>query len=199
MGLKIPQDEDFLKRGANCNACTPVPYPVGAQPKFVWVQFFDVTHVPAVPDTFINHLFKCEQSPVSACTYDCIWGSATHWFWAQYDMFQGWLTLSYSTPLGNHEIFWGDENQCDLYFPTNNYTIPPWSGQGGRGQVGLIADMLIPSLTNDYHFVPRDRTYYERQDVGMDHVLVRLACRKFSSNILIYIDYEELDLLPFPV
>lgn len=199
MGLKIPQDEDYLLRGNNCNACTPVPYAIGEQPKFVWVIFYDVVSAPALPDAPNNMLFKCEQSPVDACTYNGYIGSDTHYWHCQYSMFNSQVTLYQHVPGQAFGLFedWGPP--CGLTFPENEFTIPPEFGHSGRAVVGLIEDMLIPSLTSDYHFVPRDRTYYERQDVGMDHVLVRLACRKFSSNLLIYIDYEDLELLPFPM
>lgn len=199
MGLKVPDDTDYIIGGRQCNACTPELWAPGMTSKYVWAIFFDIEACPGHVEPPNNHVFKLEQSPIDACTWN-FEGDKKGVAWrVQWSAFQGWLLLDHIDDHAVHPYFESVRAQCATYWDVNVRNCVNSGGHKGRGVVGIMEDNLIHSLTMDYHFVPRDRTFYERQDDGIDHVCVRLACRKYSSNILIYIDYEDFEYVESPL
>lgn len=198
MGLKVPDDLDYIIWGDDCPACTPGLFKPGHTPKFVWAIFFDIVACPGHVPPPNNKVFKLEQSIVNPCTWDGNEVYKGNRWRIQYNAFQGWMHLDHWADGPVFPYFESVRAQCAWYWNSNLRMCVNSGGTGGRAVMGNMDDSMLHSLTNDYHFVPRDRTYYERQDVGMDHVLVRLACRRFSSNVLIYLDEEDFDFIEYP-
>lgn len=194
MGLKIPDLPDDYGVGRDCEAC----YDPGKTPNFVFIRFWDIEACPGNPPPPNGRTFICAQDPVIDCKFmgEIDFGGLK---WrVTYMMVTLWGELVVSSiNLGDvgaiYPAYFNEVGgPCAVDFMANDMLCPDAGGEGGHGHVQVIVPIIIITLTSGYHFVTTPNFLYEMQDVGMDHKLVHLADRNGKTNVLIYIDEEDM-------
>ncbi len=191
MGIRIPNDPESYEFGNNCNHCTPGLFPDGHTPKKIRMIYYDVQACPGHPDPPNNYWFEGIQDNVNPCLWIAERTICGLDWMSRWDAQFGVLHLSNLIPPLTRHHFIGGPQPCNPYFSVNVATCFDKFGFGGRAVVRWEPDTMLASLCNDYHMVPRQEARYERDEVGIFHTQIRLASRKFSSNVLIYIDTQD--------
>lgn len=194
MGLKIPPLPDDYGAGLDCLDC----HPAGKAPNYVFVRFWDITACPGKADPPNGYTFICAQDPLTPCNYlgELDFGGV-HWHCYYHSCFRlGAFVYSElildSIGEGWPSHFGERTDPCTVDFSNPYTTCPGWGGGGGHAHVQVFVPPIIIALTSHLHFVTQPKPLYEIQDVGMDHQLVHLASRYDKTNVLIYIDSQEV-------
>lgn len=195
MGLRLPPIPDDYGVGDDCLKC----HPAGKSPNYVFVRFWDIIPCGANPAPPNGRTFICAKDPFKSCRYygeldfggyawQCHYHSAV---WTP----RGWFgDIQLNSPDTPQPLFYFEEKAiCSVSFNANLNTCPPHGGTDGHAHVQVFIPVIIILLTSHYHFVTFDDPLYEIQDVGMDHKLVHLAHRNSKTNVLIYLDDEEIE------
>lgn len=194
MGLKIPPVPDDYGIGNDCLAC----HAAGETPNYVFVRFWDVEPCGTNPPAPNGHTFICAQVPGSNCHFRGeLWINSVHWkAWYHYRVRIGnWWYSEIGLTIHNPIVgsyYYEHSDICKVSFNANENFCPDYKGHLGHAHVQVFVPPIIILLSSGYHFVTQPGLLYETQDVGMDHQLVHLASRYDKTNVLIYLDEEEL-------
>ncbi|MBA7658502.1 hypothetical protein ES703_66458 [subsurface metagenome] len=208
MGLKIPPIPDDYNVGRDCEAC----FEPGKTPNYVFIRFWDIEPCLGNPPPPNGYTFICAQDPAIDCKFmgELDFGGLK---WrVTYIMATLWgEEVVSSINLGDvgaiYPAYFNEVGgPCAVDFMANDMLCPDGGGEGGHAHVQVIIPMLIIILSTGassipvsgdpgYGFLPLDGLLYEQQDVGMDHKLIHLAHRNGKTNVLIYVDDEDV---PYP-
>lgn len=195
MGLRIPPPPGHGV-GADCLAC----FAPDKTPKYVFVRAWGTAVCPDCQPPANGYLFICEQDPLDPCKW---WGQreigGNTWQAAYFantwsaGKFQSEVqVLDLDGPCD--QMFRGVADPCNRLFDNEldcevGYTL----ATGGVCLVTVFIDPIIILLTSGYHFCTIPGILYDKFEVGMDHAIYRIAHRSDKTNVMIYLDKEELE------
>lgn len=196
MGLPVPDLPDDYGFGVDCPAC----HEADETPNYVFVTFTGITTCPGKPLVPNNQPIACKQIPLTPCLWiGYLYHHGRNWR-AVYRAsipdnggFFAFCALHAWDPPGD-TAFYGPGAECDLEFDNVNTCVGGHGGEGGSAIVTSYIDPIIIALTSCYHFATIPGVLHEKMDVGMDHAIYKLNHRSDKTNVLIYLDKEELEL-----
>jgi len=187
MGLKIPPRPPDYGAGDDCLAC----WPAGKTPNYAFIRFWDIEACPGFGDPPNGYCFVSKQDPVFPCLFVGELHFAGYLWRATYLATFSTVQLVTWTP-GLLNYFYAEEIPCSQSFPTNLNVCPFFAGESGHCHVTVIIDPIIIALTSGYHFATIPGILYDNFDVGMDHAIYRIAHTNDKTNVMIYLDKEEM-------
>jgi hypothetical protein len=191
MGIPIPPPLP-PSPGADCPACTPTPFPVGATPAFVHAVFHNITALPGYPNPPNDIPIEIPQQPANPCLWNgdfdydgVIWTIA-------YRADLGYLWLHNDEP-DHNDYFTDTIDPCTPGPFTNELIAPPAGGSGGTAYVLDLPLDYVMLLADDYNLLPDPRGLYDEFDSATpDHKCVRLTGRTYPGSVLIDLDLGAL-------
>lgn len=195
MGLKIPELPDDFEIGNDCLAC----WPSGSTPLVIYARFWDVEACPGCDRPPLGIPFVLTQSLTLPCLFEGLLNYKGHTWSCVY-----WLDVNFEgerhATIDIHQTmpvqtasFFGVGAPCDQAFDNEFTECNGWSGKNGRCIATIYSDPIIILLTSGYHFVTRPGIFYEKQDVGMDHAIYRIAHTDDHTNVMILLDKEAIE------
>ena len=194
MGLRVRDFPDDYGAGADCLAC----YDAGKTPNYVFVTFWSISTCSGFPSVPNGKTFVCLQVPTDPCRWI---GYLKHlgrdWravYWSNTPdnggFFSGCSLVPWDPP--GTVAFYGIDVPCFIEFSNSLTCVGGYGGEGGYCIIDDTPDILAYLLTHEYHFVTIPGVFYERQDVGMDHAVYRIAHTQDKTNVMVLLDLEDV-------